>query len=744
MKKELIYLLGESNGKNPLPTMVLGGKGKAIDEMSRDGMPVPPAFTLRTGVSRAFMQEKCLPRRLAWHLKRGMSELEKSTGRRFGDPANPLLVSVRSGAAVSMPGMMDTILNLGLNPETTMGLGRIAGERFAWDSYRRFLSLFGTTVLGVSKESFESFLSTLKKDLGVADDSHLSVDILKQVCDVFRIIIKQASKVEMPDDPWQQLTMALLAVMESWKSERAMLYREKYDIPEWHGTAVNVQAMVFGNLNDRSCTGVVFSRNVATGEKGLYGEFLVNAQGEDVVSGARTPSPIAEMQLWDRELHDELERLVMKLEAKYQDVVDVEFTVENGKLYILQSRIAKRTPEAAATVAVHMFWDKTWDRERSLDAVTPEQVWQLHTQSFDADALKSATIIARGIPASPGAIVGTVTLSSRSAVELAARGKVVILVRPDTSPDDLSGMLASVGVITGTGGSTSHAAVVCRGMGKPAVVGCDIDSLKEGGLVSIDGATGTVFLGEVKRNEANKKKEVNIFLRWVDRFRRIKRKPRIGFEYYGKRESFNRLLNDFYLSEAIAAETASTEASQLREKIHTTTAEHIACYLAIAVAGELRHARSITREISSYLKEFDISLGGERLPAQGKIIAILKNASDPKKGIRFFEGAVKAFRECEWKEGFGGSQWAQIAEAPINYLAGTVSDSVFVDHAFDLQHNNGSVFGKHDMLYGSRDLLQSQLEAKKLATGNARELRKKLSWICNEFSPEVIAMLEKN
>jgi len=380
--------------------MVLGGKGVGLVEMARLGAPVPPAFIVRTGVARAASQGQLPKKRLAWHIERGMRALERQTGKQFGDKSNPLLVSVRSGAPVSMPGMMDTILNLGLTPENFNGLVQQFGSSVADDIRVRFVKMFHNVVYVVDKGKLDQLFEDIEERADRKD-----VDVLVSA--------------KIPVSPWKQLNEAIAAVHDSWNSERAKLYRQEHKIPDWWGTAVVVQAMVFGNRGEDSCSGVVFSRNVATGDDGLYGEFLVNSQGEDVVAGVRTPLPIARMQTWNPQIHGQLAEIVRQLEKHYNDVVDVEFTVEAGRLYILQCRVAKRTPEAALTIATHFVWEKRWTKGEALEKVSPKQISALSRPGFDEKALAEACVIGRGIPASPGAAGGMAVFSSEKAVALA-------------------------------------------------------------------------------------------------------------------------------------------------------------------------------------------------------------------------------------------------------------------------------------------------------------------------------------
>jgi phosphohistidine swiveling domain-containing protein len=657
-----------------------------------------------------------------------------------------------------MPGMMDTVLNLGLNQETVLGLAEKAGKRFALDCYRRFLAMFGEVVLGIERDDFEFLLEDAKQEFGVSQDSNLTIAALEMLCLSYRQLIEDETNHPMIDDPLQQLAMAIVAVFASWDNERARAYRKAHNIPHWWGTAVNVQAMVFGNLGDDSCTGVVFSRNVASGKPGLYGEFLVNAQGEDVVAGVRTPQPIAEMKKWNSKLYEELNQEVKALERQFNDVVDVEFTVEQGRLFILQSRVAKRTPAAAVSCAVHFVWDKRWAKDEALERVSREQIEALTKPAFDAKALETAmesNLLAKGLPASPGAATGKVARSSEQAVQMADQGMSVVLVRPDTSPDDLPGMLASVAIVTETGGATSHAAVVARELGKPAVVGVSSIKVYEGQTVSVDGQTGAVMADEVKFAEAERTKEVNIFLRWVEQTKPKTAKPRLALELVEQSTSVNQLLNDFYLCAAMtqAAEGSalSREAEELKSRVHQQTAELIAAYITVAVAGELRHAGSWshTQEVRTKLERFGVQYDDcDRRPAQMSVVQVIKDMGKKDK-TKFFSLAVELFENGHWRSCLGGPAWARIAKAPLLFLSGELSSSVFADHAFDLQHNTvsiecngGTIFDKHPMLSGNLHKLYSQLEVKKYES-NVLNLHRRLSQICNQWSPQVADLFQK-
>ncbi|HPA59609.1 MAG TPA: pyruvate, phosphate dikinase, partial [Synergistales bacterium] len=487
---------------------LLGGKGANLAEMLRIGLPVPPGFTISTEACLEYLKhgEQFLEEVLWDEIRGAMTELEKETGKTFGGKTNPLLVSVRSGAAVSMPGMMDTILNLGLNADSVKALGAESGdERFALDSYRRFIQMFSNVVLGMDGSVFENVLRQVKKDLKVSYDFEIPASSWRGVISRYLKIVEQETGTPFPDDPWVQLRKSVEAVFLSWKNPRAITYRRINKIPDDLGTAVNVMTMVFGNLGDDCGTGVCFTRNPSTGEKKLYGEFLLNAQGEDVVAGIRTPNPIEEFGAKLPEADRELHRIADLLEKHYKDVQDIEFTVERGKLYMLQTRNAKRTARAAVKSAVEMYNEGLIDAATAVSRVTPDQVEQLLHKQIDPGA--SFDIAAKGLPASPGAAVGIVIFDADEAEKVAQSGQPVILVRPETTPDDIHGLYAAQGVLTSRGGMTSHAAVVARGLGKPCVSGCEsvvIDAaggvmtvgdktLKKGEVLTIDGSKGHVI-----------------------------------------------------------------------------------------------------------------------------------------------------------------------------------------------------------------------------------------------------------
>ncbi len=514
--KKLVYLFGgeRTDGSAELKAL-LGGKGANLAEMARIGIPVPPGFTITTEVCRFYYQNgERFPEGLEEEVKAGIAFLEEETGRRLGDPENPLLVSVRSGAPVSMPGMMDTILNLGLNDTSVEGLADKIDPRFAYDSYRRLIAMYGNVVLGFKDERgdpFDQLMQEFKRKKGVDTDLELTAEDLRELIEAFKAYYRDRGQ-QFPQDPWEQLWGAIRAVFRSWNNERARVYRRQYRIPDDLGTAVNVQAMVFGNLNQRSGTGVAFTRDPATGENVLYGEYLLAAQGEDVVAGIRTPKPIAKLQEEMPEIYDQLLQIREKLERHYRDMQDLEFTIEDGRLYLLQTRTGKRTGFAAVRIAVEMVREGLITKEEAILRIDPaEQVYQLLQPIFDPEEKRKAKVIAKGLAAGPGAATGRIAFFPDDAVKRAEEGPVV-LVREETSPEDIEGMLAAQAILTARGGLTSHAAVVARQEGKVAVVGCEalhIDyeartvtagdvTLKEGDWISIDGFSGEVLEGKVR------------------------------------------------------------------------------------------------------------------------------------------------------------------------------------------------------------------------------------------------------
>lgn len=515
---------------------LLGGKGANLAEMTRLGLPVPPGFTITTDACRAFLgSDNAFPSGLWDQILNGVQEIEARIGRALGDADTPLLVSVRSGAKFSMPGMMDTILNLGLNDTTVQGLARGADERFAWDCYRRLIQMYAKVVLEVNSEHFEDALDALKRRYRVTLDHELPATALQSLVTEFKQLVLTHAGQPFPDDPYEQLRGAVTAVFQSWNNRRAIAYRNQNQIPHDLGTAVNIQAMVFGNLGADSATGVAFTRNPSTGERGIFGEFLVNAQGEDVVAGVRTPQPLSEMadipelrQAWS-----DFSEIAARLERHYRDMQDVEFTVQNGRLFMLQTRSGKRTGQAAVTVAIDMAEEGLISRDEAILRVEPGQLDQLLHPMIDPDF--QPDVLATGLPASPGAATGRIVFDADEAKMRGDQGERVLLVRIETSPEDFHGMVAAQAVLTARGGMTSHAAVVARGMGKPCVAGCtalqidyaagtvDIDGrqLKRGDFITIDGATGRVMAGEVPTVEPNVGGSVSVLLGWADEVRRL-------------------------------------------------------------------------------------------------------------------------------------------------------------------------------------------------------------------------------
>src|SRR2546426_1687611 len=517
---------------------LLGGKGAGAAEMTRAGMPVPPGFTITTEACRAYLANRGkFPPGMWEQTTTALKTLERKTGKRFGDPHNPLLVSVRSGAKFSMPGMMDTVLNLGLNDVTTKALAALTNdERFTLDLRRRFIQMFGKTVMGIDGEKFEHALSEAKKRAGVKTDPELKPADLRRLVKRFLDIYKDATGHEFPSDPIVQLRAAIEAVFKSWNTDRAKTYRRMERIPDDLGTAVNVQMMVFGNMGPTSGTGVAFTRNPITGKKELYGDYLPNAQGEDVVAGVRDREPIAALKRRLPKVYAEFEGYARKLEKHYRDVQDLEFTIERGTLYMLQTRSAKRTGEAAVNIAVDMVGERLITKKEAVARIEPRQLEQLLFPRVDPNAKVSA--LAKGVPASPGAASGGAVFDADTAVEWGKKGKAVILVRVETNPNDVHGMVEAKGILTQTGGTASHAALVARGMGRPCVVGAsaiDVDvrkrmfsangtTIKEGEEITIDGTTGEVYVGKVPTIEArslNEHRAASAILRWADEFRRL-------------------------------------------------------------------------------------------------------------------------------------------------------------------------------------------------------------------------------
>lgn len=529
------FSAGQTDGNAKMKD-ILGGKGANLAEMTSLGIPVPPGFTISTEVCTHYYQEGGqLPEWVRPKVIEAVGKVEKLLGKKFGSVENPLLFSVRSGARASMPGMMDTILNLGLNDQTVEGLSTISkNPRFAWDSYRRFIQMYSDVVMGMNSSMLEVTLEDLKDSKGYHLDTELTTEDLKLLVKKFKDLVRSSTGKNFPTEPWEQLWGAISAVFRSWNTPRSITYRELHSIPATWGTAVNVQSMVFGNMGDDSATGVAFTRDPSTGEKKFYGEFLVNAQGEDVVAGIRTPEEISKLEKIMPEAYGDLVQIYKKLEAHYRDMQDIEFTIEKGKLWMLQTRTGKRTAKAALKVACDMMDEKLITEKEAILRLDPSALDQLLHPTLDPKAEK--TLLAKGLPASPGGVSGQIVFTAEEAVVWKEAAKKVILVRIETSPEDIAGMVAAQGILTTRGGMTSHAAVVARGMGKCCVAGCgdvDIDYhnktmkvkgyvLKEGDVITLDGGTGEVFLGEVKTLEPSLDSYFERIMQIADRVRTLK------------------------------------------------------------------------------------------------------------------------------------------------------------------------------------------------------------------------------
>ena len=531
--KKYVYLFKEAKGNNKA---LFGGKGANLAEMTKIGLPVPQGFTITTEACTKYYEDgRKINDGIIEQIYQKLAQIEKMTGKKFGDASNPLLVSVRSGARVSMPGMMDTILNLGLNDEVVEGLASLTNNpRFAYDSYRRFIQMFSDVVMQQDKSKYERILDQIKEKKGVKFDKDLTAEDLKEIVKLFKKLYKEGQKEEFPQEPKVQLIEAVKAVFRSWDNERANVYRRMHDIPYNWGTAVNVQSMVFGNMGEDSGTGVAFTRNPATGENALYGEYLMNAQGEDVVAGIRTPQPIAKLEEQNPEVYKEFVAIATKLENHYKDMQDMEFTIERGKLYMLQTRNGKRTAKAALKIAVDLVKEGKISEKDALLMIDPKQLDALLHPSFDESAVKKAKVIGEALPASPGAASGKICFTAEKAKEQGKKEKVV-LVRLETSPEDIEGMAASQGILTARGGMTSHAAVVARGMGTCCVAGCSAlkfaddgksftlggKTYKEGDVISFDGSTGKIYDGAINTEPAKIVGEFATIMEWADKYRKL-------------------------------------------------------------------------------------------------------------------------------------------------------------------------------------------------------------------------------
>lgn len=534
MAKKFVYLFKEADGQNKA---LFGGKGANLAEMTKLGMPVPQGFTITTEACTKYYEDgETISQEIIDQVYDALAKVEKMAGKKFGDANDPFLVSVRSGARASMPGMMDTILNLGLNDVSVEGLAKLtANPRFAYDCYRRFIQMYSDVVMGVGKATFERIIDEMKEEKKVKSDTELTADDLKELIAKFKAFYKQDRGVDFPQDPKEQLVGAIKAVFRSWNNPRAIIYRRMNDIPGSWGTAVNVQSMVFGNMGDTSGTGVAFTRNPATGEKGLFGEYLMNAQGEDVVAGIRTPAHISELAQTNPEVYKQFVEIANKLENHYKDMQDMEFTIERGKLYMLQTRNGKRTAAAAIRIAVDLVREGMISEEQAVLSIDPKQLDALLHPQFEAAALKKAKPVAKGLPASPGAACGKIAFSAEEASLRVKNGEKVVLVRLETSPEDIEGMAVSEGILTARGGMTSHAAVVARGMGACCVAGCSELIVDEENKVltingeiytthdylSLDGSTGNIYAGQIPTVEADVSGDFGTIMAWADKNRKL-------------------------------------------------------------------------------------------------------------------------------------------------------------------------------------------------------------------------------
>ncbi|MFO0916393.1 MAG: pyruvate, phosphate dikinase [Pirellulales bacterium] len=536
---KLIYYFGKTRTDgNGSQKELLGGKGANLAEMTGIGLPVPPGFTITTEVcAQYYASGKKFPAGLMDVVEANIELLEKELGKKFGDPENPLLVSVRSGAAASMPGMMNTILNLGLNDKSVEGLALATNNpRFAYDAYRRLINMFGDVVMGVDHHHFEEAFDKIKKKYKATLDTEVPTEGLKELCAAYEQVVKKHAGTPFPQDPMKQLKLSIEAVFSSWMTPRAVRYREVENIRGLKGTAVNVQSMVYGNMGQDCATGVAFTRNPSTGENVFYGEFLINAQGEDVVAGIRTPEPVAKMRNWNAKVYDQLISIKDKLEQHYRDMQDIEFTVERGTLFMLQTRTGKRTGAAAVRIACEMVKEKLIDEKTGVLRIPAGDLTQLLLPSFKPSAKKSANVLTRGLPASPGAAVGKLAFTADEAVTRTAAGEKVLLVRKETSPEDIDGMHSAAGILTSTGGMTSHAAVVARGWGRCCVAGAGEIHIDEKGrkikvngqtfthkdTLSIDGSTGEVMAGAVETSKPSLSGDFETVMKWSDKYRRLK------------------------------------------------------------------------------------------------------------------------------------------------------------------------------------------------------------------------------
>ncbi|MFN8586950.1 MAG: pyruvate, phosphate dikinase [Candidatus Eisenbacteria bacterium] len=647
MSEKYVYYFGDGAAEgNGQMKDVLGGKGAGLAEMTNAGVPVPPGFTITTSVCRwYYAHEKQLPEVFEGQQAEALARLEASLGRKLGDANDPLLVSVRSGAKFSMPGMMDTILNLGLNDQSVEGLARKTGnERFAWDCYRRFIQMFASVVMDFEKNQFEHLIEALKHKRKVKLDTELTADDLKTLVLDFKRFVRKHAGRDFPQDPLEQLALSRNAVFRSWNNDRAIYYRRQNGIPDDIGTAVNVQAMVFGNMGDTSGTGVGFTRNPSTGEHHFYGEYLTNAQGEDVVAGVRTPQPIAHLEEEMPAVYAQLREITTRLEKHYRDIQDFEFTIQEGTLYLLQTRNGKRTAQAAVRIAVEMVQEGLITEEEAILRVDPASLDQLLHPRLDPKA--KLNVIAKGLSASPGAAVGIAVFDADTAAEMGHAKKKVILVRKETTPDDIHGMDAAQGILTATGGMTSHAAVVARGMGKPCVSGVSaihvndkartmtVDKLvvKEGDWITIDGSTGRVMLGAVPTIDAEVSGEFGAFMAIADKHRRLKVRSNADIP-----------------RDAIKAREFGAEGIGLCRTEHMFFAEDRLPYV-VQMIMAAPVAKAISEKLAAKEKALAASMGGESKTLKAEVAALKKELAAPMKS---YKGALAKLLPFQRKDFYG-------------------------------------------------------------------------------------------
>ena len=743
-KKPLAYLF--SSPDKDINVESVGNKGMRLREMTQLGMPVPAGFTIITDACRSFLKNGKLPRELIRELQRYVRMLEIETKTKLGDPKDPLIVSVRSGAAVSMPGMMETILNVGLNPEIVSKMASRHTPRFAYDTYFRFLEMFADVVMRIEKNALQQITSATRT---LMTGQSLGSRKLRAIVQKFRKTIENKSKIIIPDDPWEQLWLCVWAVCDSWNTARAYAYREQAHIPHTLGTAITVQKMVFGNLDNQSGSGVVFSRNTATGYPSMTGEIIMNVQGEDIVSGGATPHPIA--MLWRRQpdTYRQLKAIVAKLEITYRDVMEIEFTIEHGALHLLQARSAALAPHAAARIGVDMVKAHVWSQDEALtrlngftSILNPPS--QLNTGQLETASKKGK--VAQGIPASPGAVSGRIALTTSYAIKHAKTDGPIILCRSMTDPDDFPGMQVAAAIVTAQGGASSHAAVNARARGIPAIVGThglaitesslvfmhDGTTLGNGSWISIDGSSGLIAQGKMDVVKNKQPTYVRTVLSWLETSNPPE-KPRLDFELAsnGTSPHVSRLATDFYLLERMASQLRLSP-HPLRKKLEAyrfsfqeETATLLATYFILAVAGELRHARANDDDpeiklskknrqtLAGLFKKYGIQKDS-RNGTQEAVAHILceKPLSEAED---FLRTAALLFEQGEWPASYGDKPWARIARTVEKYLAGKMERTQFIDRCFNLQHNNGAAFDKRNMIRFCNECLQRVLDTKRVA-----------------------------